>query len=159
MFRRLDQNWLVSLVFLLGLSFHAFAENPREIQTSIQSQDPPKPRVATEKKAAPKKDFGFNAGEVIMEHISDSHEWHFFSYKRSDGTELNASICLPVIIYTPGEGLSIFSFKQLHHPPYKSFSLDTEGHIIRTDGKKFYDFSLTKNVIQLMLSMLIMLLL
>ena len=160
MLRRLAQNWLVSLVFLSGLSLHVFAENPPEINASVQSQDPPKPRVAAEKKeVAPKKDFGFNAGEVIMEHISDSHEWHFFTYKRADGTEVHASICLPVIIYTPGAGLSIFSFKRLHHAPYKSFSLDTEGHIVRTDGRKFYDFSLTKNVIQLMISMVIMLLL
>lgn len=159
MLRRLAQIWLVSFVFLGGLSFHVFAENSPEINASVTSNDPPKPQIPAEKPEAPKNDFGFNPGEVILEHISDSHEWHFFSYKRSDGTELNASICLPVIIYTPGEGLSVFSFKQLHHPPYKSFSLDEKDQIIRTDGKTFIDFSLTKNVVQLMISMVIMLVL
>src|ERR1043165_6990012 len=158
MFFRKAQKWFVSVVFLLGLSWNAFSENQSASEVTVQSLDSSAPRSGDEKKGA-KKDFGFDAGEVILEHISDSHEWHFFSYKRSDGTEVHASICLPVIIFTPGKGLDIFSFKKLHHPPYKSFSLDTEGHIVRTDGKKFFDFSLTKNVIQLMLSMFIMLLL
>lgn len=103
------------------------------------------------------KEKEFNAGEMILDHISDSHEWHFFTYKRADGTELHGSLCLPVILYTPGEGLSMFSFKKLHHPPYKAFTLDANHHIIRTDEKKFYDFSLTKNVIQLLLSVSLML--
>jgi F-type H+-transporting ATPase subunit a len=87
---------------------------------------------------------------MIMEHIMDSHEWHFFTIKRSDGTEWHGSICLPVIIYTPGEGLSVFNYHQLQHPQvYKGFTLDSENHIVRTDGKKFYDFSITKDVLQL----------
>ena len=34
--------------------------------------------------AAPKKE-GFNAKEVIFEHIMDAHEFHFLNYKGSDG--------------------------------------------------------------------------
>lgn len=103
---------------------------------------------------------GFNAGEMIMEHIMDSHEWHFFTLTRKDGTEWHASICLPVIIYTPGLGLNVFSFHKLHHPQvYKGFALDEENHIVRTDGKTFYDFSITKNVMQLFIAFTLMLIL
>src|SRR5947208_756459 len=104
MFRRSSQKIWMPLVFVCGLSSILFAQNTEEhpvkhITDSIAQSEPIKD---TEEKAGP----GFNAGEMIMEHISDSHEWHFFSVKRSDGTEWHASICLPVIIYTPGAGLS-----------------------------------------------------
>jgi F-type H+-transporting ATPase subunit a len=101
--------------------------------------------------------YGFSPGDVIIAHISDSHEWHFFDYTFSDGTVLHASVCLPVILFTPGAGLSIFSFKQLHHGPYDGYTLNGE-QIIRTDGRNFYDFSITKNVLQEIIAVLIMLL-
>jgi F-type H+-transporting ATPase subunit a len=107
-----------------------------------------------------KEEEGFNAGEVILEHIMDSHEWHFFTISKKDGTEWHASIFLPVILYTPGEGLAVFNYHKLHHPqPYKGFTLDEEHHIVRTDGKTFYDFSITKNVLQLFIAFALMLLL
>jgi len=133
-------------VFLLGLSLNVFSENQPAAETTGNNEDE-------------KKGSAFDPGEVILGHIADSHEWHFFSVKKSDGTDWHATIFLPVIIYTPGEGLEIFSFKRLEHGPYKSISVDGEDHISRTDGKNFYDFSLTKNVVQLLLSMIIMLLL
>ena len=49
---------------------------------------------------------GFDANEVIFGHVLDAHEFHFFSYKSSDGTEHEAAIPLPVIL--------IFSAKRLH---------------------------------------------
>jgi F-type H+-transporting ATPase subunit a len=104
------------------------------------------------------KEEKMNPGKLIMDHISDSHEWHFFDLNRSDGSEFHGRIFLPVILFTPGEGLSVFSFKKLHHSSYKGFSLDADDHIVRTDDKKFYDFSLTKNVIQMLIAVLLMLL-
>ena len=41
----------------------------------------------------------FDAGEMIMHHISDAHEWHLF-----DIGETSVTIPLPVILYVPGEG-------------------------------------------------------
>ncbi|MEL7146267.1 MAG: hypothetical protein AAFO69_07860, partial [Bacteroidota bacterium] len=38
--------------------------------------------------------------EMIMHHISDSHEWHFF-----DGATLH----LPVILYSSDRGIEVFS--------------------------------------------------
>jgi len=99
----------------------------------------------------------FDAGKMILEHIGDNHEWHFFDIKKSDGSEFHAVIYLPVIIYTSGKGFSSFSFRKLQNDEtYDGFKLDEEGNITRTDGRNFYDISLTKNVIQLLLAALLM---
>ncbi|MCS6917653.1 MAG: F0F1 ATP synthase subunit A [Chitinophagales bacterium] len=108
--------------------------------------------------AAGKK--GFNAGDMILHHITDSHEWHFFTIKKKDGSEWHAKLYLPVILYTPGEGWSFFSYHKLHeYGSYKGYQLDDQHHIVRSDGKKFFDFSLTKNVAQLLLSLVLMVIL
>lgn len=146
MLRRLAHKILMSLVFFMGIALNVVAEE-------AVSANHDSTAAIIEKHEEKGK---FNAGEMILDHIGDSHEWHFFTYKKADGTEFHGSVCLPVILYTPGEGISMFSFKQLHHAPYKSFTLNESHHIARVDGKKFYDFSLTKNVIQLLLSVTLM---
>jgi F-type H+-transporting ATPase subunit a len=133
------------------------------LASGVLASDPPatsshEENVHSDQPAAEEKKEGFYPGELIMDHISDSHEWHFFDFKLSDGSEVHASVCLPLILYTPGEGLGIFSYKKLHHPPYKGYTLMGEDAIVRTDGKKFYDFSLTKNVVSEMIAMVLMLL-
>src|SRR5882672_7573538 len=60
-----------------------------------------------------KKDF--DANEVIFGHVLDAHEFHFFSYEGSDGKEHEASIPLPVILYSPQKGFSVFMFSKFHH--------------------------------------------
>ena len=146
---------LASFLFLVAFALSARAGEPGNPSASVHMDSIDVEKVPTTKQN--KNEFGFSPGEVIMEHISDSHEWHFFDFESGSGI-VHASICLPVIIYTPGEGLAVFSFKQLHHPPYKGFTLDEEDHIIRTDGEKFYDFSITKNVLQMIIATIIMLL-
>src|SRR4051812_30877000 len=42
----------------------------------------------------------FNAGELIIEHVTDAHEWHIAGH---------LAIPLPVILYSPEKGLSVFS--------------------------------------------------
>ncbi len=100
----------------------------------------------------------FHAGKMIMQHISDSYEWHFFTITKKDGSQWHATLFLPVILYTPGEGLAVFSSYHLAHPSQEQrFVFDDHHHIVRTDGKKFYDFSITKNVAQLLIAALLML--
>ena len=41
----------------------------------------------------------FNPGEAILHHIADSHEWHFFSIKKSDGSVFHGTLPLPVLLY------------------------------------------------------------
>lgn len=92
----------------------------------------------------------FSAGDLIIDHITDSHGWHLFGH---------VSIPLPVIIYKPGNGLHVFSSSRFEHghASYEGFSLDEKNHIIAEDGSKFYDLSITKNVASLLITIGLML--
>lgn len=105
----------------------------------------------------------FDVTKTILEHVQDDHNWHIASH---------FSIPLPVILYTD-KGLEVFSSRNLmneHHEavvyqgnyPYKSF----EGKIkvANVDGTKneelstkIWDFSITKNVVSLLISVSILL--
>ena len=100
---------------------------------------------------------GFKAGEMIIEHITDSYEWHILTWNKT-----HISIYLPVILYDQGEW-HIFSSKHLHHGevPYEGFHVAKEGFnagkLVRTDDKgnevrPAYDISITKNVLSIFIS-------
>jgi F-type H+-transporting ATPase subunit a len=96
---------------------------------------------------------GFNPGEVILHHVADSHEWHWFSTDNG-----NFVTYLPIIAYQPGKGLSVFSSKHVAEgETYGNFKLEEE-KLVTTDGSKVYDFSITKNVAALAMSSLVLLL-
>ena len=102
---------------------------------------------ATEKEA-------FKPGEMILHHIGDSHEWHWFSTDNNHFTTY-----LPVIAYQPGKGIEVFSSRQLAEgQAYQGLKLEHE-KLVTTDGSKVYDFSITKNAFALLLSSGLMLLL
>jgi len=129
--------------------------------------------------AAPKKE-SFNANEVIFGHVLDAHEFHFLSYKGGDGKEHAATIPLPVILYSPQRGVSSFMSSKFHHgeEDYKGYSILTEEkiHELKLDPKKYgagqivavnengemskdvkvYDFSLTRNVVQMILALVLL---
>ena len=46
-----------------------------------------------------------NPSKIILEHVGDSHEFHFFTIGES-----HVSIPLPVILYAPEKGFSIFMY-------------------------------------------------
>lgn len=104
---------------------------------------------------------GFNASEVIFHHILDAHEFHFLSWEGSDGKEHELAIPLPVIVYSKERGLSTFNFSKLHEGAiYDGYKSDEDGKIVavREDGTvdesvKLYDFSLTRNVVQMILAL------
>ncbi len=98
----------------------------------------------------------FNASEVIFSHIGDSHYWHLFDV---NGTPV--SMPLPVIIWHPEKGLSVFSASKFHHghESYEGYSL-THGmkeKIVSEDGAKIIDFSITKNVLSMLISVVLLL--
>lgn len=97
----------------------------------------------------------FDAGELIMEHISDSYEWHILTWKST-----HVSIPLPVILFKDGN-LDVFMSSKFNHghDAYRGYRIankedgeDVSGKIICVDekgvytGEKPYDFSITKNV-------------
>jgi F-type H+-transporting ATPase subunit a len=105
----------------------------------------------------------FNVTETILEHIKDDHSWHLWGH---------TSIHLPVILYSD-KGLDIFSSGNLvdeHHQPvayagnynYKLVHgkvkvVDEAGNIDAAASKKVWDFSITKNVASLMLTVALLL--
>lgn len=106
------------------------------------------------------KEEKFKPGSMIMNHIGDSHEWHFFSLKNADGSHKHVSLLLPVILYNTQHGFDIFSFSRLAHgDTYKYYQLNNEHKIVSTDGSGFYDISVTKNVVQILISVTILILL
>jgi F-type H+-transporting ATPase subunit a len=117
----------------------------------------------------------FDANEVIFGHIMDAHEFHFLSYK-SGGTKKHVTIPLPVILYSPQKGFTSFLSSKFHHGEHEhnGYMLLTEknreelgldakkffiGQIVPVkDGKydptvKVYDISLTRNVVQMILAL------
>jgi F-type H+-transporting ATPase subunit a len=106
----------------------------------------------------------FNVTETILEHIKDDHSWHLWGH---------TSIALPVILYTPA-GFEVFSSAKLvdeHHEPavykgnfdYKLVAgktkiLNEAGEVDIAASKKLWDFSITKNVASLFISVIILLL-
>ena len=101
------------------------------------------------------KEEGFNAKDVIFSHIMDAHEFHFVDYKGSDGQVHPVTIPLPVILYSPQKGLSIFMSSAFEHghKEVDGYNL-VEGKVVPTEaGVTVYDFSLTRNVVQMALAL------
>lgn len=93
----------------------------------------------------------FDAGEVILHHVADSHEWHWFSTDNG-----NFVSYFPIIAYQPGKGLSVFSSEKVaEDKSYENLRLEKE-HLTTLDGSKVYDFSITKNVAALIISSLVL---
>ena len=121
------------------------------------------PAVATTEHAN-KEEGSFNVTETILEHIKDDHSWHLWGH---------TSIALPVILYTP-QGFDVFSSEKLvdeHHEPVvykgkfdyklvegKTKIVNAAGEVDVAASKKLWDFSITKNVASLFISVIILLL-
>lgn len=105
----------------------------------------------------------FNVTETILEHIKDDHSWHLWGH---------TSIALPVILYSD-KGIEVFSSSKLvneHHEPvayqgnynYKLVEgkmkvVNAEGSIDEEATRKVWDFSITKNVASLLLTVALLL--
>ncbi|HET9057683.1 MAG TPA: F0F1 ATP synthase subunit A [Chitinophagaceae bacterium] len=137
---------LLVAVFSLSMLFYSNA-----LMAQHEGEQP----KTEETKAGEEKKKGFDAKEVIFGHILDAHEFHFFSYKGSDGKEHEVTIPLPVILYSPQKGFSVFMYSDFHHGEHEvdGYKLQ-EGKIVAADPTvKFYDFSLTRNVVQMILAL------
>jgi F-type H+-transporting ATPase subunit a len=84
----------------------------------------------------------------------DAHEFHFINYKGSDGGLHPVSFPLPVILYSPQNGFSCFMSSDFEHghKEVRGYKL-AEGKIIHKSGVKVYDLSLTRNVVQMILAL------
>ncbi len=122
----------------------------------------------------------FKPGDLLMEHIMDAHEFHFITIGKTE-----VSIPLPVFIYSPQKGFSAFMSSAFNHnhDAYNGYRIIDEeyvkelqqkgidikkenlglGKLIAVDangewdpGAKFYDFSMTRNVVQMILALILL---
>ncbi len=153
-----QKSFKIIVIFALAFAFLPF---------SGFSQDRDIPAEPTEKE--------FNATDMILHHIGDSHGWHFFG-----GGDNSYTLPLPVILYTDN-GLVTFMSSEFHHDIegeyvvekdgmrfvnyheniYKlnegeeSLNLNEEDEV--TNGSKPWDFSITKNVAAMFITVIVML--
>ncbi|MCU0444080.1 MAG: F0F1 ATP synthase subunit A [Microscillaceae bacterium] len=118
----------------------------------------------------------FNPAELIMHHVGDAHEWHFATW--GEGKEaVHITLPLPVILYTD-HGFDVFMSSEFHHAKMVEHEHNGKKHhfqelkrgentylrshedkiTLAGHGGTLYDFSITKNVASLFLSVTIMLL-
>jgi len=102
----------------------------------------------------------FNAGNLITEHIGDSHQWHLWG-DHGHGVH----VPLPVILWTD-KGLELFSSSRVEHHEdiykgsYYNYKLhdehievvDEQGNVDEKATSKIVDLSITKNVFALLFS-------
>lgn len=104
----------------------------------------------------------FNVSKTILEHIRNDYSWHLWGH---------TSIPLTVILYSD-KGLEVFSSSKLsneHHEPviyqgnYAYKNIDGKIKVVNEDGtvnqelnKKVWDFSFTKNVAALFISIILL---
>ena len=107
------------------------------------------------------KDPKEKAKEAIMEHIGDSHSWPVIG---------KTTLPLPIILYTD-KGIEVFSSKKIetegsvYAGEKYSYKLEgskikvvnSSGSVDETASKKVWDFSITRNVISMFISVSILL--
>lgn len=156
------KNFCFSL--LLGLLFvlpsKTFAYEPVDEEVEISSV--PDSGAVVNEETAEKK---FDAGKLITEHIGDSHQWHLWG---DHGHAVH--VPLPIILWTD-KGLEIFSSSRVEHHEdiyqgthYKYMLHDEHIEIVDDFGNvneeathKMIDLSITKNVLAMLVSAIIML--
>lgn len=111
----------------------------------------------------------FDAGKMIVEHITDAHDWHLWG----EGHH-SVSVPLPVIVYNKERGLSMFMSGHFHHGEmtYGGYKLE-EGKIVAVNETEAIeaaaatvneeltaatiDISMTKNVVAMLFSIALLL--
>jgi F-type H+-transporting ATPase subunit a len=132
------------LVAALSVSFILFSG-------VVQAQDH---KEGNESHEAPHSEEKLDPAKIILEHVQDNHSWHFFT-----AGNFHATIPLPVIVYSKEKGLDVFSSSHFGHEgeeEYNGYKIH-QGEVMSVDGSaKVYDFSITKNVVQMILALAIL---
>ncbi|HEU4574500.1 MAG TPA: F0F1 ATP synthase subunit A [Chitinophagaceae bacterium] len=131
------------------------------------------------------KEEKLDPAKIIIEHVSDGHEYHFATVGGK-----HITIPLPVILYAPGKGFSVFMSSAFHHGEevHEGYRLldeefmkeqgldekkDAKGQPLYKAGKIYaadeagmpdlskavYDFSLTRNATQMLISVVLLIIL
>lgn len=160
------------------LSFAVFTPSPASAGT-VMLQSDSSSHEASQVHADPQDEEEFDAATAIMHHISDAHEWHIIGH---------TAIYLPVILYTEEGLQVFSSSHFYHHPQEVSYSaggkentetwyahegfglfhekiykLDASGSLNFDEAghplnERPLDFSITKNVAAMLISVVFLLL-
>jgi len=116
------------------------------------------PETATENHAS--EDKKLDPAKIIMDHIKDNHEFHFFTIEneKNPHESFHATIPLPILLYSKEHGVAFFSSSRFGHEGEEQvvdglYKYDENKDIVTTDGSVVYDFSLTKNVVQMIIAL------
>ena len=131
------------------------------------------PFLLMAKEGAPKTDKKSEIKSYIQHHLQDSYDFSLFSYTTANGEHKHIGAALPVILWD--EGLKIFPSSKFHHGETlaevdgnyyklyhnKIYKTDAEGTINYDDhnhptNAKPLDFSITKSVVMIMITALLM---
>lgn len=110
------------------------------------------------------KEAKFDPGAEMLDHIADAHEFHFFTIKKESGEDFHGTLPLPVILYSPQRGFDFFMSSKFHHGHADHNHYRLVGHDIVAvndagaidETVKVYDFSLTKNVVQMFVALAVL---
>lgn len=148
---------VLALAFSLVFPVPALAGDPDyNNHDSVPSQHGPVAKEGEKK---------YNAGQVILDHITDSHEWHLWGH---------TSLPLPIIIYHTDRGFSVFLSSRFEHghKTYGGYKMEgkkvvavstmesADAHETPVDEeltKGLWDISITKNVFAMLISMVLLL--
>lgn len=137
------------LVFLSTLTFAETNEPTHEVMHSDSA-------MVAEPHEENNSEKAVDITAVAFEHILDSHSWHFWG----EGHH-SVAMPLPIIIYSNTKGLQIFSSSKFEHghASYNGYSLVHEKIESDDPSESIVDLSITKNVAQMLLSVVVLFLL
>ena len=150
---------LTFLISLLLLQADPSAQVPQDDITAVSQDDitavsqdditavpQDTPVILSESEESAEADI--NVGEIIFEHIGDEYEWHITEWKGKP-----VAIPLPCIVIE--DGVHVFT---LHHAAENGYTLNENGKLVNAaTGKRPIDLSVTKNVLALIMSSLLLL--
>ncbi len=156
-FKRVQKASILTVAFfvIFSCNFSAFAQEAHVAEThqdtmttAVTAHGETEQHVAT--------DGPVDITKVAFEHILDSHSWHLWG----EGHE-SVAIPLPIILYSSTKGLQVFSSARFEHghASYNGYSLEDEKVISEDATENLYDISITKNVAQMLISAIVLLLL
>jgi F-type H+-transporting ATPase subunit a len=108
---------------------------------------------------------GFDAKEVVFGHVLNNHEFHLMDLIEENGEKHAISIPLPVLLYSPQRGFTSFMSSRFQHGhvAYNGYKLEhnkihavKENGITKDESVKLLDISITRNVIQMVLALAIL---
>ena len=144
------------MIWSLLISLFLFWQIPSPAAQVRNDTDPVIPSEASSviPSEAKESQEDIDIAEIIFDHIGDDYEWHILTWG-----DKHVILHLPVIVHS-STGWHVFSSKHLEHgESYEGLVIDPEkGKIVEVDsGKRPFDISITKNVLSLMMSCLLLL--